>query len=195
MLILVTNRMLCKDDFIQRIQALVKGKPDAIMLREKDLVLEDFEVLVKKVKEICEEAQVPLIINQKVAAAAKLKLANIHLSISDLRKHQNVLYPFKKIGASVHSVSEAVEAEKLGATYLVAGHIFSTDCKKGVPPRGLPFLKEVCDSVRIPVFAIGGITKEHVSDVLETGAKGMCVMSEAMTCQNPTGLAKLFRID
>jgi thiamine-phosphate pyrophosphorylase len=195
MLILVTNRKLCKDNFLQRIQALVEGKPDAIMLREKDLALEDFEVLTKKVKNVCEEAQVPLIINRNITAAAKLKLANIHLSISDLRKHQNDLLPFKNIGASVHSVSEAVEAEKLGATYLVAGHVFSTDCKKGVPPRGLPFLKEVCDSVRIPVFAIGGITKDHVRDVLETGAKGMSIMSEAMTCQNPSELAKKFRID
>lgn len=195
MLILVTNRMLCKDDFLQRIQALVKGKPHAIMLREKDLVLEDFEVLAKKVQEICEGAQVPLIINRNITAAAKLNLLNIHLSISDLRKHQNDLFPFKNIGASVHSVSEAVEAEKLGATYLAAGHIFSTDCKKDVPPRGLPFLKEVCDSVRIPVFAIGGITKDHVRDVLETGAKGMCIMSEAMSCQNPSELVKQFRMD
>jgi thiamine-phosphate pyrophosphorylase len=195
MLILVTNRKLCKDDFLQQIQQLVQGKPHAIMLREKDLVLADFEVLARKVKEICEEAQVPLIMNQNIDAAAKLNMLNIHLSISDLRKHQNDLFPFTNIGASVHSVSEAVEAEKLGATYVVAGHIFSTDCKKGVPPRGLPFLKEVCDSVEIPVFAIGGITKDRVRNVLGTGAKGMCIMSEAMICQNPSELVNQFRME
>lgn len=195
MLILVTNRKLCKDDFLQRIKELAKGEPYAIMLREKDLNKLEFEDLALKVKEICEEAQVPLIINQNIAAAAKLKLCNIHLSISDLRKHQNDLFPFINIGASVHSVSEAVEAVKLGATYLVAGHIFSTDSKKGVPPRGLSFLKEVCDSVEIPAFAIGGITNDHVRDVLETGAKGMCIMSEAMTCQNPSKLVNQFRME
>jgi thiamine-phosphate pyrophosphorylase len=195
MLILVTNRKLCKNDFLQQIQQLVQGKPHAIMLREKDLVLADFEVLARKVKEICEEAQVPLIMNQNIDAAAKLNMLNIHLSISDLRKHQNDLFPFTNIGASVHSVSEAVEAEKLGATYVVAGHIFSTDCKKGVPPRGLPFLKEVCDSVEIPVFAIGGITKDRVRNVLGTGAKGMCIMSEAMICQNPSELVNQFRME
>lgn len=195
MLILVTNRKLCKDDFLQRIQQLVQSKPNAIMLREKDLNGGEFEDLAKKVKGICDVSQVPLIINQNVTTAAKLKLLNIHLSISDLRKHQNDLLPFLNIGASVHSVSEAAEAQKLGASYLVAGHIFSTDCKKGVPPRGLPFLKEICESVSIPVFAIGGITNNRVKDVLETGAKGVCIMSEAMTCQNPSELKMQFRME
>jgi thiamine-phosphate pyrophosphorylase len=195
MLILVTNRKLCKDDFLQRIQKLAMGNPHAIMLREKDLNQEEYEDLAKKVKGICDEAQVPLIINQNIAAAAKLKILNIHLSISDLRQHQNDLYAFVNIGASVHSLSEAVEAQELGATYLIAGHIFSTDCKKGVPPRGLPFLQEVCDSVSIPVFAIGGITNNRVKDVLETGAKGVCIMSEAMTCHYPSELAAQFRME
>ena len=102
------------------------------------------------------------------------------------------IHPFSYVGASVHSVSEAKEAEKLGATCLIAGHIFSTDCKKDVPPRGLIFLKEVCESVDIPVFGIGGIAKENASDVLMTGAKGMCIMSEAMTCQHPAELTRGF---
>jgi thiamine-phosphate diphosphorylase len=195
MLILVTNRKLCKDDFLQRIQQLVNGKPHAIMLREKDLNCGEFEDLAQDVKRICDDAQVPLIINQNITAATKLKLQNIHLSISDLRKFQNDLYSFMNIGVSVHSLSEAIEAQELGASYLIAGHIFSTDCKKGVPPRGLPFLKEICDSVSIPVFAIGGITKNCVKDVLETGAKGVCIMSEAMTCQNPVELAKQFSLE
>ena len=83
----------------------------------------------------------------------------------------------------MHTASEAKEAQELGADYLIAGHIFSTDCKKGVPARGLTFLKEVCDSVTVPVFAIGGITKDRIEDVLSTGAKGICIMSEAMTCK------------
>ncbi|MDP4105608.1 MAG: thiamine phosphate synthase [Bacillota bacterium] len=195
MLILVTNRKLCKDDFLQRIQQLVKSKPHAIMLREKDLDGGEFEDLAENVKGICDVAQVPLIINQNISAAAKLKLLNIHLSISDLRKYQNDLLPFLNIGASVHSVSEAAEAQKLGASYLIAGHIFNTDCKKGVPPRGLPFLKEICESVSIPVFAIGGITNNRVKDVLETGAKGVCIMSEAMTCQNPSELSEQYRLE
>jgi thiamine-phosphate diphosphorylase len=194
MLICVTNRKLCKDDFLHRIDQLAKGKPHAIMLREKDLSQAEYEELAIKVKEICEVNQVPLIINQNILVAAKLKLPNIHLSMALLRKYKHELLPFIQIGASVHSSLEAKEAQELGASYLIAGHIFSTDCKKGIPPRGLPFLKEICYSVTIPVFAIGGITKNKVMEVANTGAKGICIMSEGMACLNPVELTNHFWI-
>jgi thiamine-phosphate diphosphorylase len=188
MLIIVTNRKLCKDDFLQRIDFLAKGKPNAIMLREKDLSLEEYEDLAREVNKICEANGVPMIINQNITVAEKLMLPNIHLSLPVLRNYKNEKLPFLRIGASIHSVSEALEAEELGASYLVAGHIFSTDCKKGVPPRGLTFLKEVCAAVSIPVFAIGGISKNNIEEVVATGAKGWCIMSEAMTCDTGTVL-------
>ncbi|MEL7564345.1 MAG: thiamine phosphate synthase [Dehalobacterium sp.] len=188
MLICVTNRLLCKDNFFNRINEIAKGKPDAIILREKDLFISEYEKLAVKVKEICEKHQIQLIINQNIDIAAKLNLSCIHLSISDLRKYQDKIGQFAQLGVSVHSVAEAAEAQELGASYLIAGHIFPTDCKKDLPPRGLSFLQEVCDSVRIPVFAIGGITKERVKDVTNAGAKGICVMSQAMTCPNPVEL-------
>ena len=84
------------------------------------------------------------------------------------------------LGASVHSVQEALEARELGATYVTAGHVFCTDCKKGVPARGLSFLREVCHAVDIPVYGIGGINEENYSEVLDQGAAGYCLMSEAM---------------
>ncbi|MBM7869771.1 thiamine-phosphate pyrophosphorylase [Clostridium pascui] len=194
MLICLTNRKLCTDDFFNRMNEIAKGKPHAIMLREKDLSLEEYKCLAIKAKEICDINEVPLIINKNIEVASKLKLPNIHLSMPDLRAHKNELHQFTNIGASVHSLLEAKEAEDLGASYLIAGHIFSTDCKKGVPPRGLSFLKEVCDCTSIPVFAIGGITKDKVKDVINAGAAGMCIMSEAMTCPNPVELSDSFTI-
>lgn len=188
MIIFVTNRKLCQDDFFQRIEQLAKGKPDAIMLREKDLSLQEYEKIARKTLEICKNYQVPLIINQNISIAAKLHLP-IHLSMSNLRTQQKLLKSFKQVGASVHSVAEAEEAAAMGASYIIAGHIFLTDCKKGIPPIGLPFLKEICNAVTIPVFAIGGITKERIKDVVETGATGCCIMSEAMTTKDPTELA------
>jgi thiamine-phosphate pyrophosphorylase len=189
MLIIVTNRKLSRDDFLNRLEQIARGKPFAIMLREKDLSSTKYTCLARKVNEICVLNQVPLIINQHIEVAVKMKHPFIHLPLPDLRKYQCEIKQFTRIGASVHSVTEAKEAQRLGATYLMAGHIFATDCKKGVPPRGIDFLKAVCDAVTIPVFAIGGITKERVKDVLVVGAKGMCVMSEAMTCQNPVAFA------
>lgn len=86
------------------------------------------------------------------------------------------------IGCSVHSVEEAIEAKRLGAAYITAGHIYATDCKKGLAPRGLGFLKDVCQSVSIPVYAIGGIGIDdgRRQEVKEYGAQGSCIMSAMM---------------
>lgn len=194
MLICVTNRKLCRDDFLIRIAQIAQGKPHAILLREKDLSITEYERLARSVRKICLDYQVPLIISQNIEIALKMKCFSIHLSMQDLEKCKNKIKAFFRIGASVHSVSEAKEAQQLGATYLIAGHIFPTECKKEVPPRGLSFLKEVCDSVEIPVFAIGGITKDKVKEVIGAGAKGICVMSEAMTCCKPGELTERFRV-
>lgn len=193
MLICVTNRKLCKDDFFNRIKQIALGKPQAIMLREKDLSLSEYEYLARKLKEICDVNQVPLIINRNITTAKKLKLSHIHLSMPDLRRYKSEV-PHFVTGASVHSVLEANEAQQLGASYLIAGHIYSTDCKKGIPPRGLSFLKEVCESVTLPVYAIGGITKDKVQSVTKVGAKGFCIMSEAMTCPDPFALTNHFQV-
>ncbi|MBB6447743.1 thiamine phosphate synthase [Bacillus benzoevorans] len=193
MLICVTNRKLCPDDFLKRIEQIASGRPHAIMLREKDLPNEEYEALASKVQERCAAHQVPLLINQNIDAAIHLGLPAIHLSMHLLREHRKEIRSFQQIGASVHSLEEALEAQQLGAHYLIAGHIFSTDCKRGVPPRGLSFLEEICHHAEIPVFAIGGITNDKVNDVFAAGAKGMCIMSEAMTCAHPSHLAGRFK--
>ena len=85
-------------------------------------------------------------------------------------------------GSSVHSVEDALKAESLGADYLTAGHIYTTDCKKGLPPRGLEFLENVCKAVKIPVYAIGGIHPGtgQLNEIMEHGSAGGCIMSDMM---------------
>ena len=68
----------------------------------------------------------------------------------------------------------------LGADYLTAGHIFPTDCKKGLAPRGIDFLQNICQTVQVPVFGIGGIHPGNIEQVLDAGASGVCMMSEMM---------------
>ncbi len=87
---------------------------------------------------------------------------------------------FELVGASVHSAAEAREAERLGADYVTAGHIFVTECKKNVMPRGISFLKEVIRAVSIPVYAIGGISAGNLDLVREAEAAGACIMSQMM---------------
>ena len=89
---------------------------------------------------------------------------------------------FQRIGTSVHSVEDAKEAERLGVSYITAGHIYVTDCKKGLAPRGLGFLKDVCSTVNVPVYAIGGIKfdKKQWEELKQKGASGGCIMSGMM---------------
>ncbi len=120
--------------------------------------------------------------------AKELNCKKIHLPLHVLKSNPNIYKDFDEVGVSIHSVSEAIEAINLGATYITAGHIFATDCKKDLPPRGLSFLSEVCSSVNIPVYAIGGISPANAEKAINAGAEGVCIMSGLMTCES----SKLF---
>lgn len=179
-MIAVTNRHLCKGDFLKQIEYLASTDVDAIILREKDLPEEEYEALAEKVMDICRRYNKKCMLHTYVDAARHLQCQNIHLPLPLLLEKQGLLGDFQHIGTSVHSVGDALAAEKAGATCLTAGHIFDTDCKKGLPGRGLLFLSDVCQSVSLPVYAIGGITPENLPLVLEAGAAGGCMMSLAM---------------
>ena len=184
-LICVTQRSLCSDDFLERIRRLAQAKPQAILLREKDLGEADYEVLAREVQERCAPWGVRLVVRRYVGVARRLGLGQVHLSMEELRQAEPGMLTELQVGVSIHSVEEATEAQALGAAYLVAGHIYATDCKKELEPRGLDFLREVCQTVSIPVFAIGGVTAERVPELLACGAAGCCVMSGAMQCSTP----------
>ena len=188
----VTNRKLCQGNFLERIGLLADSPVQAIVLREKDLPEPEYERLAADALAICRQKGKPCILHTFPEVAHRLGCASVHLPLPILRGLKNPRDRFEVLGASVHSVEEAVEAERLGATYLTAGHIFETDCKAGLEGRGLDFLQSVCRSVRLPVYAIGGITPENLPRVLEAGAAGGCMMSSLMTCADlETYLRKL----
>ncbi|MDE6730685.1 MAG: thiamine phosphate synthase, partial [Oscillospiraceae bacterium] len=179
----VTNRTLCRGDFLTRIRELTEaGIP--VILREKDLTESEYYELSRQVLQENPE----IILHNFVHTAQELQVRNIHLPMNLFRnlEQSDHLSNFSKIGVSVHSVREAQEAEALRADYLIAGHIFQTDCKKDLPPRGLQFLEEVCRSVQIPVYAIGGISPRNINFVRDAGASGACIMSGFMQCENIT---------
>lgn len=178
--IVVTNRVLCKKPFYKQIEILAKMNPRGIILREKDLSEAEYEKLAKEILEICKRENVACILHFYPKVAMRLKCKNIHLPLVKLREMKMEKEEFEKIGISVHSLEEALEAEQLGATYLIAGHIFETDCKRGVEPRGLEFLSEICCKVSIPVYAIGGIKESNAYLVEHCGASGICMMSAVM---------------
>lgn len=181
----VTNRALCKGDFLQRVEEIAANKPKGIILREKDLTEEAYKKLAEEVLFLCKKYEVPCILHSFMDAAIELGAENIHLPLHILRTMDGEKKKkMKHIGASCHSAEEAKEAESLGCTYITAGHVFATDCKKGLEPRGLDFLKMVCESVSIPVYAIGGIGRENIQAVRNAGAKGACMMSGLMRCED-----------
>ncbi|MGF9697001.1 thiamine phosphate synthase [Paenibacillus sp. MABNR03] len=90
-----------------------------------------------------------------------------------------------RLGVSVHSLSEAKEAEERGADYLFYGHVFSSGSKPGFKPRGLSALNEVCSAVSIPIIAIGGIEPANINAVRAAGASGVAVISSLWASENP----------
>ena len=186
----VTNRRLCGRPFLEQIERVCALRPAAVILREKDLTPEEYGRLGAQVLEVCRAWGVDCIYHSFVEEARKAEVRRIHLPLARLEAlakggttgGASPLADFDGIGASVHSAKEAVRAEALGAAYVTAGHIYATDCKQGLPPRGLDFLEEVCRAVDIPVWAIGGIGLDggQIAEVKARGAAGACVMSGMM---------------
>ncbi|MCD8046411.1 MAG: thiamine phosphate synthase [Clostridiales bacterium] len=193
-IICVTNRKLIRGYdaerdwnplFLQKITEIAECHPAGIILREKDLPEAEYEALAGQVMEICARCGVRCILHTFVRAAENLHAEVFHAPLSVLRgMSETQKKQFAVLGASCHSVEDAMEAQRLGCTYLTAGHIFATDCKKGLPGRGLDFLREVCAAVDIPVYAIGGITPDNAAEVCRAGAAGVCIMSGLMQCEN-----------
>lgn len=190
----VTNHKLCKEDYFTRIEQIAKEHPKGILVREKDLTEEEYLSLAKSVLKICRRYQTPCILHSFVGVARKLGWKAIHLPLPLLRMlRDDEKIMFEIIGSSCHSVEEAKEAENLGCTYLIAGHIFETDCKKDLPARGFDFLEEICESVSIPVYAIGGINDQNIMEIRKSKASGACIMSGIMTCDNPSEYLAKFK--
>ena len=172
----VTNRKLY-NDFYSRITEIAKENVlQYLILREKDLNDKELLKMALKIKEIIVNSDIKLIINSNISVAEEVEAFGVQLSFNKfLEKGKE----FTKgiVGVSIHSLEEAIEAEKLGADYLLYGHVFETDCKKGVKPRGLDELKEINKVVKTPVYAIGGISLLNYKKVLDVGTTGIAVMS------------------
>ena len=187
----ITNRKLCREDFLTRIERIAACHPAGIILREKDMKPEEYKELAAAVMEICEHYGVKCILHSFPDVAISLHADAIHLPLHLLRElSQEQKTHFEVLGASCHSVEDALEAQALGCTYITAGHVFETDCKKGLPGRGLDFLRNVCAAVEIPVYGIGGIDSDNIALVRNAGASGACLMSSLMATEDVTGLLK-----
>ena len=189
-LVCVTHRGLCADNLPQRVGELCRGGIRRVILREKDLSEGEYEILARQVLAAGGDK---VVLHHFPQVCRKLGVPRLHLSLGELEANPALREQVKLLGVSIHAPEEALRAQALGADYVTAGHVFATDCKKGLPGRGLDFLRAVCGAVDIPVYAIGGIGPDNLADVARTGAAGACLMSGLMTCSHPAQTVRELR--
>lgn len=189
-IICVTNRKLCAGDFAARLAEISGGGAGMIILREKDLSEAEYAQLAERALAVCGDK---LVLHGAAAFPLLRSVPRIHLPLPALENNPNLRCKIELLGVSVHSPEEAKRAEALGADYVTAGHVFETACKSGLPGRGLAFMRDTAASVRIPAYAIGGITARNIAAVRSAGAAGACVMSGLMSCADARAELKALR--
>ena len=195
---IISNRKLCENENLEKqIKKIFSAYEKkiilknfdivALTLREKDLDKNEYLKLIEKIYPICQKYKINLILHQNydLNLDDKYNIDGIHLSYNIFKSlNENIkaelIKKYKRIGVSIHSLNEAKEVESLGASYVVAGHIFETDCKKGLEPRGLKFIEDLSSALTIPIFAIGGIDEKNSLSVINNGAFSVCMMSTLM---------------
>nr|WP_207717243.1 thiamine phosphate synthase [Clostridium acetobutylicum] len=185
-LYLVTDRKVLKErDLYKSIEEAIKGGVTLVQLREKEMSTLDFYESALKLKKITETYKIPLIINDRIDIALAINADGVHIGQSDmpLIKARELLGKDKIIGVSAHSIEEALEAERNGATYLGVGAIYNTSTKGDAQAVSLEELKNIKNSVKIPVVGIGGINEENANKVIETGVDGISVISGILSAQ------------
>ena len=188
--IVITNRHLVQGDFLKQLEKVTKLRPHALILREKDLTDDAYESLAKKVFDLCKREDITFFLHTKIEIARKIGCQNIHLSIPVLKglsetEKKALTEDFCEITISCHSMEDVEIAMAGGATQIILGTIFETECKKGVLGKGVEFVREICQKCPLPVYAIGGMNLQRLPLVIDAGAAGCCMMSGFMQTTKP----------
>ncbi len=176
----VTDRSWLGDSSLyDQVESAIEGGATFIQLREKNLDEADFLSEAKEIQKLCREYKVPFVINDNVEIAAQIDADGVHVGQSDMEAGdvRKRLGPDKIIGVSAQTVEQALKAQEHGADYLGVGAVFPTGSKADATEVSHQTLKEICEAVDIPVIAIGGITKENVSELKGSGICGIAVIS------------------
>lgn len=188
--IVITNRHLVQGDFLEQLEKVTKLHPHALILREKDLTDDAYESLAKKVFDLCKREDITCFLHTKIEIARKIGCQNINLSIPVLKglsetEKKALTEDFCEISISCHSMEDVEIAMAGGATQIILGTIFETECKKGVLGKGVEFVREICQKCPLPVYAIGGMNMQRLPLVIDAGAAGCCMMSGFMQTTKP----------
>ena len=186
-LYLVTNRYQDSlECFLEKVETACRSGVTIIQLREKNLTTNQYYQLAKQVKEITDAYQVPLIIDDRLDVCLAVDAAGLHIGDDELPVSvaRKVLGPEKILGVTAKTVKRALEAETWGADYLGTGAIFPTTTKENAPITLISTLKTICQTVAIPVVAIGGLTSENIDQLIGTGIAGVAVVRDLMQAED-----------
>ena len=186
-LYLVTNRYQDSlESFLEKVEMACRSGVTIIQLREKNLTTNQYYQLAKQVKEITDAYQVPLIIDDRLDICLAVDAAGLHIGDDELPVSvaRRVLGPEKILGVTAKTVKRALEAETWGADYLGTGAIFPTTTKENAPITLISTLKTICQTVAIPVVAIGGLTSENIDQLIGTSIAGVAVVRDLMQAED-----------
>ena len=174
------------------VEDVLKSGATFLQLREKIQGHEEIVEMAKKLQALCKKYKVPFVVNDDIMAAKEMDADGVHIGQSDMEytKAREILGPDKIIGVSAGNLQEAKEAERVGADYIGVGAVFHTDTKKDATSLTMDQLKEICESVSIPVVAIGGISVDNALELKGTGVDGICVISAIFGSENPSEATK-----
>lgn len=179
-LYLVTDRSWVGEMSLEsQIEEAIKGGVTIVQLREKNIDEKEFLKLASNVKLITDKYNVKLIINDNVEVAKEIDADGVHLGQGDMDilEARRILGDEKIIGISTKTMEQALDAEKKGADYLGVGAIFSTSTKLDAKSIDSEVFKNIYETIKIPIVAIGGISLENISLLRNTKISGVAVVS------------------
>lgn len=172
----------------EQVEKAIKGGATFIQLREKELDEKSFLSEAIEIQSLCRKYNVPFVINDNVDIAKRMNADGVHVGQSDMEAGnvRQILGEDKILGVSAQTVEQAILAEKQGADYLGVGAVFATGSKDDADHVSLDTLKAICNAVSIPVVAIGGIGKQNVSKLKDSGICGIAVISAIFAADDIT---------
>lgn len=179
------------------VESAIRGGATCVQLREKNLPADEFLAEAKELSALCHKYHVPLIINDSVEIALAANADGVHVGASDMTPAEvrRIAGDDFIIGASARTVEDAVAAVKHGADYLGVGAMFPTSTKTDTRPVSADLLRRICESVRVPVVAIGGINKHNIKSLAGTGIAGVALVSAIFAADDiESECRELFRL-
>ncbi|MCI5622607.1 MULTISPECIES: thiamine phosphate synthase [Anaerostipes] len=177
---------------IEQVREALEGGISFLQLREKKLSEEDFLKEAVEIKKLADQYKVPFVINDNIEIARKVNADGVHVGQDDMpvEEVRKLLGENKIIGVSAHNVEEAMKAEEGGADYLGVGAVCATSTKSEATVVTMEEMSKICQSVSIPVVAIGGINKDTIMKLKGTGVDGVAVVSGIFGAKNIRKAAK-----